>query len=100
MALQEGWGARPHAQALPDAVTEDEAPVADRHDRPLARHEFAVDPDEDALVAGVVLEVVRALSHRAKPYGQSRAQPAATRELPLIGSSVVGSGPAHQEHHQ
>ena len=67
MALEEGGMARPHAQALPDAVAEDEARVEHRHDGPLARHELAVDPDEDALVARVVLEVVRAVGHAAKP---------------------------------
>ena len=69
MALQEGGMACPHAQTLPHPVTEDEARVEHGHDRPLARHELVVDPDEDALVARVVLEVVRAVGHGAKSYG-------------------------------
>ena len=70
MALEEGGMARPHTQPLPHAVTEDEARVEDGHDRPLARHELTVDPDEDALVARVVLEVVRAVRHGAKTLCQ------------------------------
>jgi hypothetical protein len=73
MALQEGGMASPHPKALPHAVTEQKARVEHRHDRPLARHEFAVDPDEDALVARVVLEVVRAVGDAAKAYGPPEA---------------------------
>ena len=68
MALQERGMAGPHAQPLPHAVAEHEARVEHRHDRPLARDELAVDPDEDALVARVVLEVVGAVGHGAKAY--------------------------------
>src|SRR5215211_9360952 len=68
VALQERRMAPPHAEPLPHAVTKDEARVEHRYDRLLARHELAVDPDEDALVARVVLELVRAAAHQAEPY--------------------------------
>ena len=41
------------AQPLPDAVAEDEAAVEDRDPRLVARHEVAVDVDQDAIVARV-----------------------------------------------
>src|SRR5436305_14075762 len=63
MALEESGMARPDAQTLPHAVPEDEARVEHRNHRPLPRHELLVYPDEDALVARVVLEVVRAVRH-------------------------------------
>jgi hypothetical protein len=67
MPLQESGMAGPHAQPLPYAVADDEPRIEHRHDRPLARDQVAVDPHEDALVARVVLEVVRAVSHPANP---------------------------------
>ena len=74
MALEEHGMARSHPQALPDAVTEDETRVEHRHDRPRTRHELAVDPDQNALVARVVLEVVRAVDHGSKAYGARRSR--------------------------
>jgi hypothetical protein len=59
----------PNTQTLPYAVPEQEARVEYRHDRPLARHELAVDPDEDALIPRVVLEVVGSLGDGATAYG-------------------------------
>src|SRR3954469_2535759 len=54
-----------HAQPLPHAVPEHEPRIEHRHDRPLARHELPVDPDQDPLVARVVLEVMGAMRHGA-----------------------------------
>src|SRR4051795_7693676 len=85
MALQEGGMARPYAQPFPHPVAEDEARVEHRHDRALTRHEFAVDPDEDALVARVVLEVVRAVSHVRNPTTTGRRRTAPPSPL-ILGS--------------
>ena len=52
MAFEEGGVARPHPQALPHAVAEDEARVEHGHDRSLSRHQLAVDPDEDPSLRG------------------------------------------------
>src|SRR5207248_3223800 len=87
-----------HAQALPHAVTEDEARVEHGHDSPLTRDELAVDPDENALVARVVLEVVRAVGHRAEAYartrncGADRASPERTSSWhpQAVSASAVG----------
>ena len=49
------------AQALPHPVAEHEAGVEDADDGLRARHERAVDVDQDVGVAGVVDEVVRAV---------------------------------------
>jgi hypothetical protein len=58
MPLEECRVATADAKALPDPVTEDEARVEDRNNGPFTRNELAVDPDQNALVARVVLEVV------------------------------------------
>ena len=67
MAFQEGRVPGPYAQALPDAVAEDETGVEHRHDGAVARNELAAHPDQDPLVARVILELVRAVGHGAKP---------------------------------
>jgi hypothetical protein len=66
MPLEERGVPRPHPQSLPHAVPEHEPRIEHRHDGPLARHELAVHPDENALVTRVVLEVMRAVGHRAE----------------------------------
>src|SRR3954466_9757273 len=96
MALQEGGMARPYAQPFPHPVAEDEARVEHRHHRALARHEFAVDPDEDALVSRIILELVRAVGHPAwnRPLLPSRphglAALARGRELLRVAPPPAG----------
>ncbi len=68
MAFEEDGVAGLYAQTLPDAVAQDKARVEHRHDGSLARHELAIDPHEDLLVARIVFEVVCAVSHPAKGY--------------------------------
>jgi hypothetical protein len=63
MTLQESWMAGPHPQPLPDAVAKHEARVECRHHRPSARHQIAVDPHGDVVVAGILLEVMRSVRH-------------------------------------
>ena len=41
-------------QPLPDAVAEDEAGIENAHHRLVARHQMAVDVDQDVGVAGIV----------------------------------------------
>ena len=67
------------AQALPDAVTQDEAAVEDRHHGLRARHQRAVHVDEHLGVAGVVVVVLRTLElallghHQRSPVRRVRA---------------------------
>src|SRR5579862_2781157 len=80
MALQERGMAGSDPQALPDAVPEHEPGVEDRDDGLLTRHELPVDPDEDPLVARVILVVVGAVRHPGKPMaGGYRRRPGMAR---------------------
>ncbi len=56
-------------QPLPHAVAEDETGVEDAHDRLRARHEPAVDVDQDLRVARVVGVVVGAVGGRCVGHG-------------------------------
>jgi len=77
--------AGPNTQPLPHSVAEQEARVEDRNHRPLARHELAVDPDQDALVAVVRLEVVRAVGDARKPRSAAAYGPVGGGSFRLPG---------------
>ena len=61
MLVEESRVTAVHAEPLPHAVAEHEAGVEDRHHRLAARHQPAVDVDQDLAVARIVGEVVRAV---------------------------------------
>ena len=78
MALQERGMARPHAQALPHAVAEDEARVEHRHDRPLTRDQLAVDPDKERSLRGSSSKSCVPWAMTGDPMGRQ------ARLLPLV----------------
>ena len=66
MRIEEGDAAVDQAQAFPNAVAQHEAGIEDRDDRLVARHEAAVDGDENCRIARIVGIIVRAGAHRRR----------------------------------